>query len=111
MHDVVAAGMTQQVPEDSEPEPQRRPHPSPPGAGVEVTAWRHVDDSERGARPFVMPLPPRQVGDLVDEVQPFGEVSVPALGPAHGVGKEAVVDDRNAHGMAQEPNPAYRSPD
>ena len=45
------------------------------------------------------PLAQRQVGDLVAVgAEPLGEVAVPALGAADGVGEEAVVDEADAHG-------------
>ena len=46
-----------------------------------------------------IPLAQRQVGDLVPVGrQPLGEVAVPALGAADGVGEQAVVDEADAHG-------------
>ena len=45
-----------------------------------------------------LPLAQRQVGDLVTlGRQALGQVAVPALGPADGVGVEAVVDDAHPH--------------
>ena len=54
----------------------------------------------RGARRA--PLAQRQVGHLVAVGgEPLGEVAVPALGAADGVGEEAVVDEADAHRAAE----------
>ena len=58
------------------------------------------DAGHAGVRAAI-PLAQRQVGDLVPvRGQPLGQVAVPALGPADGVRKQAVVDEADPHGDA-----------
>ena len=54
--------------------------------------------SSRSSRSPRVPLAQGQVGDLVAlRRQALGEVAIPALGAADGVGEKAVVDDADAH--------------
>ena len=64
-------------------------------------ALDHAHARDLGALAAV-PLAQRQVGDLVPVGgQPLGEVAVPALGAADGVGEQAVVDEADAHGSGR----------
>jgi hypothetical protein len=56
---------------------------------------RHTGDIGLAAR---LPLPQRQIGHLVPGGrEALGEVAVPALGAADGVGEQAVIDQADAH--------------
>ena len=101
MHHVVAAAVAQQVQEHPQPEHERRQDAPPPARRVQ----RHP--RARGHDPHALvevgllaaiPLAQRQVGDLVPlGRQALGEVAIPALGAADGVGEEAVIDDADTH--------------
>ena len=57
-----------------------------------------------------VPLPQRQVGDLVAVGgQPLGQVAVPALGAPDGVRVEAVVDEADAHAGREPAETAHPS--
>ena len=101
MNDVVAAAVAKQVQEHPEPEYERRQDAPSPAGRVQRHAgacgnYAHVA-VELDPRP-ALPLAQGQVCDLVAlSCQPLGQVPVPALATADGVGKEAVVDDADAH--------------
>jgi hypothetical protein len=98
---VVAAAVAQQVQKDPQPEHERRQDAPAPARRVE----RHA--RARGHDPHALveidllaavPLAQRQVGDLVAVGrQALGEVAIPALGAADGVGEQAVIDDADTH--------------
>ena len=92
------------MPQDAEPEHERRQDPAPAGPRVERHARPdrvHVDPGDAGIRPAV-PLPQRQIGDLVSVCgEPLGQAPVPPLGAADRVREQAVIDDADAHAAAK----------
>ena len=101
MHDVVAAPVARQVPEHAGAEAQRRRDPSPP-VRVQRHSRTHGDHLDAGDVGLLagLPLAQRQVGHLVPVGrEPLGEVAIPALGAADGVGEQAVVDQADAHAV------------
>ena len=102
MHDVVAAAVAQQVHEHAQPEHERRQDaPAAAGRVQRHARARRSTTRTRGSSSralAALPLAQRQVGDLVAVGrQALGEVAIPALGAADGVGEQAVVDDADAH--------------
>jgi hypothetical protein len=99
--DVIAAPGAKQVGQDAHAEHERRKDPSPPTGGVESHAWARCQDPDTWVEIQQLPSLPLaecQVGDLVAFIdKALGQVSVPALGTADGVRKQAVVDDADAH--------------
>ena len=99
MDDVVAPSMAEEVAQDTEAEPKRRPDSSP-AVDVEVGARSRRDDSDARNAWLValVPLPERHVGDLVPlRRQALGQRPIPALGAADRVRVEAVVDEADMH--------------
>jgi hypothetical protein len=100
VHHVVAPAVAEQVAQHAPAEAQRRPDPPVPVVPVERLARGdrdHLDALDPG-RVVVVPLAPREVGDLVagrDELG--GEVAVPALGAADRPRVQAVVEDADPH--------------
>jgi hypothetical protein len=97
--DVVTAAVSQQVPQHAGPEHERR-EDAPAARHVELHPW--PDGPDVHARYLgalaARPLAQREHRDLVAvRGQALAEVAVPALGPAHGVGVQAVVDEADAH--------------
>jgi hypothetical protein len=87
------------VPQDADPEDERRPDPAPP---VHVELQPRADGDDPDATDCgvfaLVPLPEGQVSDIVPlPRKPLRKVAVPALGAAHRVGVETVVDNANAH--------------
>jgi len=114
MDDVVAAAVTEQMPEHTEPEYEGRQDPPAPGTGVEGHPRPDGSDFDsRDARILApVPLPEGQIRHRVTVGgQALRKVPVPPLGPAHGVRKQAVVDQADTHGRRRRlPDSALRSP-
>jgi hypothetical protein len=99
MDDVVAAAVPDKVPQDAEPEDERRPDPAPP---VDVELQPRADGHDANAANArilaLIPLPQRQIGNVMTRGgEPFREVPIPPLRAADGVRVKAVVDDADAH--------------
>ncbi len=97
--DVIAAPVTQQMPQHAGAEDERGPDP-PPAVDVERHARaRRADVHARQLRPRpALPLAQREVRDVV----PVGDESlcegaIPPLAAADRVRKQAVVDDQDPH--------------
>src|SRR4029453_12732501 len=87
------------MPEDAEPEDERRADP-PATVRVERHARPdgHDPDARHGGALTPLPLPEGEVRDLVLlNGDPLGEVAVPAFRASDRVREEAVVDDADAH--------------
>src|SRR5262245_54848969 len=87
------------MPQNAEAEEERGPD-SPSPTDVELETWADGDNPNSTNIRFlsIVPLPEGQIRDLMAfPRESLREVPVPALGSAHGVGVEAVVDDANAH--------------
>jgi hypothetical protein len=100
MHDVVAAALAEQMPQDAEPEAHGRPDPAPTTGCVELETRPHSDNVHTGHACVLVlrPLAECEVRDMVPRLgEPLAEVSVPPFGAAHGVGVEAVVDEADMH--------------
>src|SRR5918998_2295891 len=98
---VVGAAVAEQVPQYPGAKDKRRQDPASPVRGVEPHAWPRRDHVyTRDLTPlYASPLAQREVGQLVSiGGQPFGEVAIPSLGAADGVGEQAVVDQADTHG-------------
>ena len=99
MDDVVAAPLAEEMAQDTEPEAKGGPDP-PPAVDVELGPWpgRHDADARNARIVAVVPLPERQVRDLVPlRGQALRERPVPALGAADRVRVETVVDEADMH--------------
>ncbi len=101
MNDVVAAAVAKKVQEHPQPEHERRQDAPSPAGRVQRHAGARGHHAHVAVEVHVrpaLPLAQGQVGDVVALLcQPLGQVTVPALATADGVGKEAVVDDADAH--------------
>ncbi len=109
MHDVVAAPVREQVAQHAGAEAQRRRDPPPP---MDVKLHRRADRDHAHALDCRLlpgrPLAQREVGDLVPVAgQALGEVAVPALRSAYGVGEQAVVEEADPHGCGSIPDVIY----
>ena len=82
-------------------EDERRQDPAPAAGVYSAIRGPAVDDPHARVEVGLLaalPLAQRQVGDLVAlGREALGEVAIPALGAADGVGEQAVVDDADAH--------------
>ena len=105
VHDVVATPMASEMPQHAEAEQEGWADPAPPAGRVQRQPRLERDDGhprvDVDARAAV-PLASSQVGDLVALAhETLGQVAIPALAAADGVGKQAVIDDADAHGHGQ----------
>jgi hypothetical protein len=87
------------VPQHAQAEDERWPDAS---STLDVERHPRADgDHAHSTNPGILPALPlaqRQVRDLVTLLgKPFAEIAVPALGPADGMGIEAVVDETDTH--------------
>ena len=101
MDDLVAASPAQQMPQDPQPEHERRADPAPARRRIQLQPGAHREDLHAigcvGAGALV-PLAEGQVGDLVAVGrQALGEAPIPALGSPDGMGEQAVVQDADTH--------------
>src|SRR6266540_2025657 len=99
MHDVVAPPVSQEVPEYSEAEDERRADaPAAPDVQLQSRPHRHHTDAPNTRIDASFPLPEGQIRHLVPLFgEPLRKVPVPALSPADRVGIETVVDEADAH--------------
>jgi hypothetical protein len=100
VHDIVAPAVAGEVPQDAGAEHEGRQDSPVAGAVVERHAGPDDADFDPGHTRVLAPVPLAKgdVGDLVTgRGQPFGQVSVPPLGAADGIGEQAVVDQADAH--------------
>src|SRR4051812_28378336 len=89
--------------EHAEPESQRRADPAPAVVRIQRPAGRDGDDPYAGyVRTLLAPLTAGEVGHLVTlRHQLRCEIAVPALRSSNGVRVEAVVNEADAHAVAQ----------
>ena len=114
MDDVVAAAVTQQVPQNAYAKDQRLDDSAP--SAVRVQRHPRPDGQHAYLREVgllaAVPLAHRRVGQLVPlRGETLGEVAVPALGAADGVREQAVIDHADPHVRASIPDLIGCAPD
>jgi hypothetical protein len=91
------------MPQDTEPEDERREDPTLPGTRVEAHPGSdRLDIHPRNIRTFAsFPLTKSEVGDVVAiGGETLAKPSIPPFSTTHGVRKKTVVDQADAHGDA-----------
>ncbi len=99
--DVIAAAVSQRVPQHAGAEDQRREDAPLARARVQAHARAGRDHAHTRQVGLVVPLAQRDVGDVVAVGgEPQRQLAVPALGAADGVREQAVVDDTDVQRKA-----------
>ncbi len=104
VHHLVAAAVSQQMPQHPQPKHQRRDDPATAVGGVQrqFRPHRHHPHAVDPRLLAPLPLAQRQVGDFMALFgEALGEVSIPALGAPHGAREEAVVYEADAHRVGE----------